>query len=185
MPASISVMNIDNSIKSILCYNKAEITETGLILLKHYDNFKKANAIINLGDISLLGKYLEPKTNTQHSQLFPSKDTTISYHRDGNHKLESSSYIDFEDFTSKLVRRNYNYIYIVEKKNWYLLTIDNNLIELFEIFKTEVQSLQLSQQKSFMPFINKKNDIIIKRNHSTLISNLDHIKLKSTNKHKI
>lgn len=184
MSASISLMNKDNSIKSILCYNKPEIIHTGILLLKHYDNFKNADAIVNLGAISLLEKHIEPQ-NDNHSQQFPNKETTVAYHRDGNHALEVSYYINFENFISTVVRRSYNYIYLEENNSWYILTKDNNLITLLEALKIEVQSLQGSHKKSLISFIDKKNDIIMKRNYKQLIVNIDNLTLNKNNKKKL
>ncbi len=73
--------------KSIYCHYDGHPENQLPILNTYYNTPEKAKELISLGDISYLGKRLEPDPGEIHTFANPAKDVTLAYHRDGKQKL--------------------------------------------------------------------------------------------------
>jgi len=87
------------------------------ILENYYNTREKAEALINLGGISVLYKNIS--TNKPHSFDKPQKDVTIAYHRDRDEDLHI-----FKNETVKYILKNcgaeYGYIFKLDNSWTYL-----------------------------------------------------------------
>ena len=85
----IGIVQADGSVKSIFCYWDGYPENNGRILLNNYQDRKKIEALIELGDISSLEKELNPDPEKgKHSFDHPQDDVTLAYHRDRNEDWE-------------------------------------------------------------------------------------------------
>jgi hypothetical protein len=120
-------------VKSVYCHSDGYLSGVGKILHTHYNTYERANAIIKLGDLSGLYKYLDPlpeapeafymmKDNPEilksHSFEKPQHDVTIAYHRDRKAKLQRQNYRSLEDFYENNVYLSYNYLF--KEGKWYV-----------------------------------------------------------------
>jgi len=86
----------------------------GKVLLEHYNDHAKVCDLIDLGDISFLGKHLNP-TSEEHSFDHPERDVTLAYHRDRGEHLHISRYDDLNEFSDD---HFHNYLYNVDTDEW-------------------------------------------------------------------
>ena len=81
----------DNSkYKTIYVHNDGNLYHTGKILYDCYNTEEMAAKLVGLGDLSYVGRKLEP-TAIGHSFDNPEKDTTIAYHRDRGEEFNQAS----------------------------------------------------------------------------------------------
>jgi hypothetical protein len=116
--ARISKVEYEGSVqrvRSIYCNWDGYPNHVGRILKEHYDDPTKIDALLDLGDISCLGKHVNGSPN--HSYKTPEKDVTIAYHRDRGEKQQPARiYGSLDD----VPRESYNYVYTAG--NWWLHT---------------------------------------------------------------
>lgn len=110
------------SLKGINCHYDGYPDHVGLLLDNYYNTTKMVEALISLGDISVLDKKLEPTTKS-HSFDTPEKGVTIAYARDRGEKLEIVQTTRKE--LEKLAKDNWaEYVYIYNGKVWNVLTLN-------------------------------------------------------------
>lgn len=149
----IGIKRNDGSIESIYCHWDGYPEKNGLILYNHYNNLKKINSLIELGDISSLRKNIIPKSD-KHSFNEPESDTTIAYHRDRNEDLNILKSENQKEFEKSCCKSDQNYAYLYDNKKWYIARIpfENNTNELeFKDLKTVLKELNLEiQDKEYL-----------------------------------
>ena len=102
-------------IKSIYCHFDGYLSHNGKILLENYQDRKKVEALIALGDISVLGASLEG--GDSHSFNSPDKDVVIAYHRDRGEDYRSPRVnASVEDFFNSDIEA-YGYLF-TEEGEW-------------------------------------------------------------------
>ena len=94
----------------------------GKILKKYYTTSEKIKELINLGQISILRKEIEPDKNKPHNFSNPQKDVTLAYSRDKGEPLLIYKTKSLEDIGYKY-SEEYNYIFINGK--WYYFKNSN------------------------------------------------------------
>lgn len=77
-----------NTLKAVYCHNGGDRYDLGRTLLNHYARPDQAAALIELGDLSSVGKRLMPMKDEPHSFDNPNFDITVAYHRDRGEPLE-------------------------------------------------------------------------------------------------
>jgi hypothetical protein len=80
------------------------------ILRKHYNTPEKAQELIELGDLSSLGKKVAPEKGTQHTFNNPCSGVTVAYHRDRGEKY-TNYYATSVDVLLRKAREPYVYFY--------------------------------------------------------------------------
>lgn len=132
--STISVLQKDNSIKSIYCHWDGYLKGVGETLLTHYDTYEKANALVALGNISSLYENLNPLPEapeafpkshiteiiTTHSFDRPQKNVTVAYHRDRNTLFEQQVHRSFKEFNKNNDFQCYNYLF--KEGKWYVMS---------------------------------------------------------------
>jgi hypothetical protein len=78
----IGIEQEDGTVKSIYCHWDGYPSYNGFILNGFYKDRKEVETLINLGNISVLGKRSEPNPTLGHSFDKPQQDVTIAYGRD-------------------------------------------------------------------------------------------------------
>lgn len=104
------------------------IEGVGETLFKHYQDYEKVKALIELGDISSLGEFLSPKEGETHTFVEPAPNTTVAYHRDRGDNYDDVKPKEFTEFAVKELAgkwglQEYNYLYGLDKK-WYLIKVN-------------------------------------------------------------
>jgi len=84
----IGIENEDGSIRSVYCHWDGYIAGVGYTLLLNYSDRKVLGDLIDLGNISSLGKNLYPKGD--HTFESPEDDVTVFYGRDRNESDQSA-----------------------------------------------------------------------------------------------
>ena len=95
----IAIEKEDGSVESIYCHWDGYPSHNGQVLLDFYSNREKAQALIDLGDISSLAPNLGPQG--KHSFNEPESGTVVAYGRDrgekGVQKKHHGSVLSFFD----------------------------------------------------------------------------------------
>ena len=78
----IGIEQEDGTVKSIYCHWDGYPSYNGFILNGFYRDRKEVESLINLGNISVLGKRSKPNPMLGHSFDKPQPDVTIAYGRD-------------------------------------------------------------------------------------------------------
>ena len=84
----ICVEQDDGSYKGVYCHSDGYLTYNGAMLLDHYNNRERADALIALGDLSLLCEKLYPDPDKPHGFDYDKRqpDVTVAYARDRGEK---------------------------------------------------------------------------------------------------
>lgn len=135
-----SYIFIDNeeNIEGIYCRCYGSLKKCGFILNYYYKDINKIKRLIDLGNIYLLGKKINPDKLIAHNFKYKErqKNVTLAYYRDENY--EKRKYVfknkkKFFEFIKSENRVNEFYLYDIEKKKWFYL---NKKIKLeFELLE--------------------------------------------------
>ena len=121
----IGVMH-GNKVKSVYCHWNGSVEHNGAVLQEHYDS-GRANNLVALGDMSVLGKNIEIPADAEHSFDTPAKDITVFYGRDRNEKnTEFKVALTFEAFLEQCDDCAAEYYYIMKDGEWYCGTTYEN-----------------------------------------------------------
>lgn len=108
-------MKTKEGYKSIYCHWDGYPDHVGKILLNHYQDPAKIEALLNLGDISSLGERVDPIG--PHSFQNPEDGTTVAYHRDRSEPLNSPQPCRVLAFS---ISEGLPYTYLFEDGEWYV-----------------------------------------------------------------
>lgn len=115
----IGKMLPDGTIKQIYChwdgYVEGGVGET---LVEHYDNEQDINALLALGDLSILARYLYPKG--EHSFDKPETHVCVSYSRDRKENEEDTcaKVVSMEEWMTPFYSLGADYYYLFNAGNW-------------------------------------------------------------------
>jgi len=117
--AAIAIKLDENKYKAIYCHFDGYPTGAGKKLKEHYTDIEKVNKLIDLGDISWLGKEVDIPEGVEHSYRMPAKEITIAYGRDrGEEDTRPDTYVSPYDI--KLNVDCDGNLYIFEDGKWTL-----------------------------------------------------------------
>ncbi len=119
------IFKIDNNyMKGVYCHYDGYLEHNGEVLLKHYNEHKKVEELISLGDLSVL----DINCNLVDGHSFDNRidGYTVAYHRDRNEefsqmKVECSDLINaIEHFKSICDDGMIEYCYVFYNDIWYV-----------------------------------------------------------------
>ena len=112
--SSISVKQLDGSIKTVYCHFDGYHSHVGKMLLKHYNSQEQANAIVNLGDLSALHESIEcPQNHSYDEQI---TGYSVFYGRDrGEKDINAREYASFE---KAMLRDSQEFDYYWDGSQW-------------------------------------------------------------------
>jgi len=110
-PSSIGIEQADGSVKAIYCHWDGHIETNGKRLIKHYQDRERAEKLIALGGISVLGPELT--TDLPHSFYHPVDGVTIAYHRDRGDNHVSDEYATVAQYFKQT---DYDYVYLLTQE---------------------------------------------------------------------
>ena len=97
--AGIGILQEDGTIKAIYLHNDGYISHTGTILANHYNSMERIETLLDLGNLSSIGKILEPNEKFPHSFFNRQACVVYAYHRDRGEDLRPARlYKDKEDY---------------------------------------------------------------------------------------
>ncbi len=116
---SLIALQIDeDKYESIYCHSDGYLTHNGIILHLFYQNRKKIEELLELGNISVLAEHINPNPKEKHSFALADRqdNVVVAYNRDrgekGNEKVQSR-------LLQILNNKEVEYIYIFSlENNW-------------------------------------------------------------------
>jgi hypothetical protein len=110
----IGVRNLDNTVDYIYCHFDGYPTGVGATLVEHYTDIDKVNALMKLGDLSVLGEEIGEK------QDFNNRDTQnenwcLAYGRDRGEPNTSVKTITYDEFVND---KGVSYVYLFDGDYW-------------------------------------------------------------------
>ena len=107
----------DSGYRGIYCHFDGYPSGVGKILLEQYADPKKVFALINLGNLSSLGKKIAPAKSTIHTFDSPQENVTVAYDRDlGEDEQEPIVGTTIEEVESQIGHDGY--VYVFENNKW-------------------------------------------------------------------
>jgi hypothetical protein len=130
----IGVRNLDSSVDYIYCHFDGYPDYNGKILTEHYSNINRVNELLNLGDLSVLGKFIGEKNNFNDRV----RDTCLAYGRDKGKSFDNVGRKN-TGYDELITNQDVNYVYIFDGDYWECHnTHTPELINLYNTASSEV-----------------------------------------------
>jgi hypothetical protein len=107
----IGIRNTDASVDYIYCHYDGYPSHNGKILTEHYTNIDKVNALLKLGDLSILGEEIGEKQDFNSR----TKGWCLAYGRDRGEQNVSVSNGNYDEIISD---QDVDYVYIFDGDYW-------------------------------------------------------------------
>ena len=107
----IGVRNTDGSVDYIYCHFDGYPDHNGQILTEHYADMDRVNALLKLGDLSVLGKFIGEKQDFNKRI----KDCCLAYGRD---RGETNVSVKTSDYKELINDQNVDYVYVFDGDYW-------------------------------------------------------------------
>ena len=128
--SAIGILNEDGTISAVYCHNNGYPSgskfDVGVLLQKHYHDEKKVLELMQLGDLSELGKDVNPDPAVEHTWDNPQEGVTIAYHRDrGDELIPASTFDSVADYVkhAKQLDAEFLYLYDPNYDSWSVYSI--------------------------------------------------------------
>lgn len=122
----------DKTIKAIYCHFDGYVKKgVGETLINYYTDKNIIETLINLGDISYLGKKIGDGSEHKSFNKFDS-DTTLFYCRDRGDSFADTQPITYHNVNEYLTGGNIDFRYLFDGNCWYV-AIDNCLIPVINL----------------------------------------------------
>ena len=105
----IRIKRTDGTETGIYCHWDGYIEHNGVLLQLCYNTAEKVEALLKLGDLSVLGEYIAPENGTEHTFDNPQRDVCVAYHRDRG-----------EDYEQSNVNQEFTYIFDERHAVWFI-----------------------------------------------------------------
>ncbi len=128
--STIAILNRDGSNESIYCHFDGYPEHVGKVLLENYNTTSIVQALMRLGDLSILGPVMAPAGGSKHSYNKPIEGVTVAYRRDRGEteclakRCESFDLL-LKSFAAGDCGAVYLYIYDVTGEAWYYAECNN------------------------------------------------------------
>ena len=123
----IGVRNTDGSVDYIYCHFDGYPEHNGAILREHYSNINRVNELLNLGDLSVLGKFIGEKQDFDKRVV----GNCLAYGRD---RGESNVGKRRNAYSMLITDQSVDYVYIFDGDYWecHKTWNDPELINLYD-----------------------------------------------------
>ena len=147
--STIALEFADGTVEQVYCHWDGYLAHNGQILLKHYSNPLVLHKLIDLGDISSLGKEIGEKhafsqfeLRAEEVQAYKelTENWTTFYARDrGETGVDKKSFVDFQDYLAHHQYEEYDYILrnVNGKATWFVSDHDGAYVELEQAIMDE------------------------------------------------
>ena len=116
---------------TIYCHWDGSPSFNGRILFQNDNNEMMVDKLLDLGDLSSLGEYLEPNPNKEHTFEHPQNNVCVAYGRDRGEKGVEAKEMKLINLTEAWV----DYVYIYKDDEWYIY--NGKYITLEKVLKEE------------------------------------------------
>ena len=149
----IAVQRDDDLYEGIYCNLDGYLTHNGAMLLDHYQDRKKLDELIALGNISELAQNIEPDPDFEHSFDYGKRQegVVVAYGRDrGEQGQESKKY----SISKLLDRTDVDYIYVLDDTDkWiYVKTPAREFKDVKTDLNKEYKSMKIKRPKGYYGF---------------------------------
>jgi hypothetical protein len=128
----IGIRNTDASVDYIYCHFDGYPEHNGAILTEYYSNINRVNELLNLGDLSVLGKFIGEK-NEFNDRV---RDTCLAYGRDRGESNVSKKNSGYDEL---ITNQDVDYVYVFDGDYWECHSTWNpELINLYNTASSEV-----------------------------------------------
>lgn len=111
--STIAVVHNDGRVSQVYCHWDGYLEGVGRTLVEHYGDLIRAEALVELGDISSLDRLIEPTTK-EHSFDTPERDVTVFYGRDRREDgTEPQVFDTVEQYLDEGQTEEFNYVFQV------------------------------------------------------------------------
>lgn len=126
--SSIGVMHGDQ-ILAIYCQWDGYLSHNGRILSEHYDT-SKANQLVALGNLSILGERVSPAVGQVHTFGAAQEGVCVFYDRDrGLTSQQAQTYDSLAEWAENV---DFEFLYVIKDGIWYVST-DGLTLELLSV----------------------------------------------------
>ena len=135
--STIALEFADGSVQQVYCHSDGYLSYNGAYLLKHYSDPFKLRDLIDLGDLSSLGRDIGVRVNFDGLMERENGEYVQCrfYGRDrGEEGIEARKFKDFADYRENHQYEEYEYILRTDGQ-WYVKHWDNSS---FEVLTTEL-----------------------------------------------
>ena len=113
--AFIAAQQPNGTVRAIYLHSDGYVQHAGQTLVRHYMDPAKINALLDLGDLSVLGAELGEK----HNFNFPPKGVCNAYMRDREEVgFEAQTYRSRQSLADAGSNRHITYVYIFDGERW-------------------------------------------------------------------
>lgn len=110
--SSIAIQRNDGTVTGIYCHWDGYLSYNGAILYEHYNTTEKIEALIALGDLSILGAAIEPNPEKTHTFEDYQSGVCVAYHRDrGEPEQNTAPHTGFSIVFYHKYIQQYNYLW--------------------------------------------------------------------------
>jgi len=111
--ASIAVVDLEGQVHSINLHWDGYIEFAGKILKEHYNNLDAALKLVSKGNLSVLGKYIEPSPDYPHNFESSQADVCLYYGRDrGEDNTDCIVDSNITEYIDLGCDYDYNYLFV-------------------------------------------------------------------------
>lgn len=159
--STISIKNPDGSFEQVYSHWDGYPSNNGFLLLVHYQDLEKIKKLLSFGDISSLREEVDIPKGKTHNFEKSLDNVTVFYGRDRNETPEEpSKFKNLKDFAKNGNFQEYDYVYDITKKQWFLFKPDlSNAPEAFEplveVVKRSYDDMQEEYKEQFDEFLKK------------------------------
>ena len=122
----IGVRNTDASVDYIYCHFDGYPEHNGAILTEYYSNINRVNELLNLGDLSVLGKFIGEKQDFDKRVV----GNCLAYGRDRGESNVSKKNTGYDEL---ITNQDVDYVYVFDGDYWEChKTWDPELINLYD-----------------------------------------------------
>jgi len=126
----IGIRNADASVDYIYCHFDGYPEHNGEILTEHYSNASRVRSLLELGDLSVLGKFFGEKQDFDKRVV----DTCLAYGRDRGEPNTEAKNASYDDL---IIDQSVDYVYIFDGEYWECHnTYGPKLIDLYNMDQT-------------------------------------------------
>ena len=135
--SAIGVMH-GSIVKAVYCHHDGYISHNGRILYNHYDS-AKANHLVALGNISVLGERIEPTEGSGHAFGNAELGVTVFYARDRGETEENFQVYQNDD--ELFAGDHFDYYYVMKNGVWFVSIGGAKWMKLGEVLKAESENI--------------------------------------------
>jgi hypothetical protein len=128
----IGIRNTDASVDYIYCHFDGYPEHNGAILTEYYSNINRVNELLNLGDLSVLGKFIGEKQDFDKRVV----GNCLAYGRDRGESNVSKKNSGYDEL---ITNQDVDYVYVFDGDYWECHSTWNpELINLYNTTSSEV-----------------------------------------------